>query len=280
MSEIKFYPNDLDQGPFMKFTTYSIKGGVGSSMSDINFGGPFDTVCLPIPSGLNTTYGQGWDTQDVGPLDTAAGDAVVQASKAATASAAGSGGSLDGAVAAGKAAGGAMLTSLKDSLTSAGIGDAAAAAFLGVTGAVINTAAVQRAGGQAVFTNTYATYGGPGFREFGFSFSLKALSQPDAQAIEDIVKYFKINSAPNLKSGALWRLYELPKVFQPTFHTKAGAENSHLPKIGKCALLNVGVTYGGSKYNEFHDSRPVQTDITLTFKEIALLSSQDLEAGF
>ena len=72
----------------------------------------------------------------------------------------------------------------------------------------------------------------------------------------------------------------MPKVFQPTFHTKTGVQNTHLPKIGKCALINVGVTYGGSKYNEFHDSRPVQTDITLTFKEIALLSSQDLEAGF
>ena len=69
-------------------------------------------------------------------------------------------------------------------------------------------------------------------------------------------------------------------VFQPSFHTKAGAENTHLPKITKCALTDVGVTYGGDRYSEFTNNAPVQVDLTLSFKEIALLSGADIEAGF
>ena len=73
---VQFYPSDLDNGPFMKFTTYSMKGGIGSSMTDIQFGPPGSTVCLPIPSGLNSQYGQGWDQEDVNAVKAAAGGAL------------------------------------------------------------------------------------------------------------------------------------------------------------------------------------------------------------
>ena len=73
---INFYPADLDQGPFMMFSTYSMKGGVGSGMSDIDFTYKGNTVCLPIPSGLNTTYGQGWDQEDVSAVISAGSKAI------------------------------------------------------------------------------------------------------------------------------------------------------------------------------------------------------------
>jgi len=269
---VRYYPSDLDQGPFMKFTTYSIKGGVGSSMSDINFGGPFQHVCLPIPSGLNTTYGQGWDQEDTGQFATTIG-AALEGGKS------GAQGSDDSVVAKGVGTAKGAVSKVMESLTSAGVEDTLAAGLLGVVGKVTKGAA-QRATGLAVFNNTYATYGGPAFREFSFAFSLKALSASDTDAIWDIVRFFKLNSAPQLRTGGLWRLYELPMVFAPSFHTKTGAMNFNLPRITKCALTNVGVTYGGDKYSEFTNNAPVQVDLTLSFKEIALLSGIDIDAGF
>ena len=147
-------------------------------------------------------------------------------------------------------------------------------------GKVIGQGAAQRATGSAVFSPTYATYSGPAFRNFSFAFSLKALSTSDTQAIEDIVKFFKINSAPIIKTGGLWRLYELPRVFRPTFHTKTGSQNLKLPRITKCALTDVGVTYGGDRYSEFTNNAPVQVGLTLSFKEISLLSGEDINLGY
>ena len=68
-------------------------------------------------------------------------------------------------------------------------------------------------------------------------------------------------------------------VFAPSFHTKTGMKNFNLPRITKCALTNVGVTYGGDKYSEFTNNAPVQVDLTLTLKEIALLSGIDIDFG-
>ena len=53
-----------------------------------------------------------------------------------------------------------------------------------------------------------------------------------------------------------------------------------LPRISKCALTDVGVTYGGDRYSEFENDAPVQVDLTLSFREISLLSGQDIDAGF
>lgn len=270
-SGVTFYPSDLDNGPFMKFSTYSMKGGVGSGMSDINFQGPFKHVCLPIPTGLNTTYGQGWDQEDVAaPISGI--QAAIQGGQEGAEAAEGFFGTIGGAVGGGWSA-------VADSLKSAGVEDVFTSAALGATGK-ITKAAGQRATGQAVFSNQYMTYGGPAFRSFSFAFSLKALSESDTQAINDIVKFFKLNSAPQLRVGGLWRLYELPMVFRPRFYTKTGSENLNLPLITKCALTDVGVVYGGDRYSEFTNNAPVQVDLTLSFKEIALLSGQDINFGY
>ena len=274
-SGIQFYPNDLDQGPFMKFSTYSMKGGVGSGMSDINYSGPFEHVCLPIPTGLNSVYGQGWDQEGVDEKVAGIQKAFEGATNAVNADPRGRTSWFDSAKGAVSGGVGAVM----DSLKSAGIEDTMTSALLGVTGKVTK-AAGQRATGKAVFQNQYMTYGGPGFREFQFAFALKALSKDDAISIESIVKFFKLNSAPQLRVGGLWRLYELPMVFRPTFHAKQGTMNLHLPLIGKCALTNVGVTYGGDRYSEFWSNHPVQVDLTLSFKEVALLSGLDIDAGY
>ena len=57
-------------------------------------------------------------------------------------------------------------------------------------------------------------------------------------------------------------------------------EHTHIGKIGHCALTNIGVTYGGDKFSTFDNAThaPVQTDITLQFKEMELLNRQMLEA--
>ena len=55
---------------------------------------------------------------------------------------------------------------------------------------------------------------------------------------------------------------------------------THLNNIAKCALTNINVVYGGDRFSVFTDAAPVQVDLTLQFKEVQLLSQDDMEKGY
>ena len=79
-----------------------------------------------------------------------------------------------------------------------------------------------------------------------------------------------MSAAPQEFKGTLYRIYSLPKVFEIKFYHKDG-ENALLTKIGKCALTNIGIKYGGDRFQTFAtDHGPVQTDISLQFIELVL----------
>ena len=266
---INYYPGDLPGQPFMKFSTFKMKGGAGSNIGDIHMTEIGDHVCLPIPSGVNVTYGQGWDQEEVGAGQSLAAD--VGAAALNTYSANSSAGNNVDAMAK------SSSEAVKDTAGKVGLEGAKKGAGLGAAGTLIGTGAAQRASGEAKYQNTYATYGGPAFRTFQFAFSFKPLSYKDTTKVREILEFFKQGSAPALISGGLWRVYELPYVFKITYYDHNGAQHPHLPKISQSALTDLSVTYGGDKYTEFHEgSSPVQIDLSLSFREVALLTRDDV----
>ena len=126
--------------------------------------------------------------------------------------------------------------------------------------------------GMRALDQVMMSYGGPAFRNFNFSFALKPLNVADTEMVNAIVRFFKLASAPMLLNTQMTRLYELPAVFEISFYN-GSRENLNLHKIGKCALTNVGVSYGGDKFTTFDGTggAPVQADLTLQFKEMELL---------
>ena len=61
-------------------------------------------------------------------------------------------------------------------------------------------------------------------------------------------------------------------------------ENNYLHKISTCYLENMDISYGGSKYVTYDGNAdgapPVETNITLMFKEIELITRERVEEGF
>ena len=150
---VKVFPPELGYGEFsnyMMFETYTQKGGVGQSTSDINFAGPHGSICLPIPSGIGTTYEQGWEQEDVGKAGSAAGmvGEIMKGEK----------GFME--------TGGEVLDTGRTAMGGEG------AIMSGVGKMIGQNAAGQRAGGTALFSNTYMTYSGPAFRDFTYNFNL------------------------------------------------------------------------------------------------------------
>ena len=260
---VKVFPADLGltgkNANYMQFSTFIMRGGVGSSTSDINFEGPHEFICLPIPSGIGATYEQGWDQTETNLVQSAVQMGVETAMNK-----------------------GSTITSAADQI-SAQMKSAAGSgkAILGTVGKMImGEGAAQRASGRATFSNTYITYTGPAFRDFTYTFNLKPLAQSDSDTVQTIIQFFKVNSAPRQLAGNLMRIYELPKLFGISYHGRNGPMK-HMNKIAKCALTNVGVVYGGDNFSVFSEnSAPVQVDLTLQFKEVQLLAESDMKDGY
>ena len=263
------YPRDLAGQPFMKFSTFKLKGGHGSRIGDFTMTAIGDHVCLPIPSGVNSSYGQGWDQEEVNPGISLSADLAEAWANAPN----------DGMIGKTLAAVKSWSENRNDSLANTGIGAAMAGGGLVAVGKLIGPGQsfIQMAAGKAAFYNTYATYGGPAFRVFQFAFSFKPLEIDDTTEVRKILAFFKKGSFPKLVEGGIWRIYELPYVFTITYHDHNGALHPHLPQISQSALTDLSVTYGGDKYTEFSEgSSPVQIDLSLTFREMALLSRADV----
>jgi hypothetical protein len=63
-----------------------------------------------------------------------------------------------------------------------------------------------------------------------------------------------------------------------------GRENQYLNKISTCVLESMNVTYGGDRFKTFDGNEdgapPVETTMTLNFKEMELITKQRAEEGF
>jgi len=288
------FPSDLGSDAkssnFMGFQTYTLTGGVGSGKSDRSYDMSGVPIFLPIPvEGVQDQYANNWGSENVSMAKMALGGAVAGIGAGVTGSAglldslknklsmnvkeAASG--VDGfaSVAEGWDKGNLSMEAMGK--MAMGITKGASPLGVGMAVGTLGNAVVQSSG-VAGFEETSVAYTGPQFRSFSFSFSLKPLTLAEQITIESIVTYFKLAAAPQELSGALYRIYSLPKVFGIKFYHKDG-ENHSLPKIGKCALTNIGIKYGGDRFQTFATGHaPIQTDISLQFIELVLQTQNTL----
>ena len=267
-------------------------------------------VALPIPTGINVAYAQGWDATDVNAVQGAVmqsaafGGAARQMRQTAegnadTTIAGGINASVEMGMSAAEAAGmkaESAFNSLGASMAEGGVsgtisnimskigqigvsGNAVAGVVLGTAGKLLGPA-MSTAAGFSSFNQTMAHYNGPAFRNFQFTYTLRPLSPKDQTNIVKIVNFFKIASAPSQISNGLFRIYETPYVFKIGFYSKQG-ELKDVNRIAHCACTNVSVSYGGDRFQTFSGTNsPVETNIALSFKEIELITRSEMEEGY
>jgi len=285
------FPSNLatNQPTWMEIRSFKRTGvAIGSRHAEANFV-PFSSngishILLPIPSGVGTGYAHSWDSSEVSFAD----QYVLQLD------------SVQGLLKeAGDIAGGyneppAALKPNETSTSTQGLGDIVKGMIAGLNVQAAGTLGLKRAGdvlgggtqqstGKAAFNESIVHYAGPQFRTFEFSFSLKPMSVSDQDAINDIVYFLKVGSMPELlDSGDIGRVYELPLFFKIKFCGGPGGEElQHMNKIAFCALTGFNVKYGGDRFQTFaRNNAPVQTDISMSFKEISLLNKAAVAQGY
>ena len=301
-SQLKF-PSDIGSGAqsnHMMFTVKEIVGGNADARSLQFKTSRAPVICLPIPSGLNATNTQAWGRADV----TAASAHLISRSRGNSdyitevANIMRQGGNFTDLQTTGnlkpdlnpfnrgevqEEGGGTRQETWSEVWNRVKAGanrefGGLATEFPAMVAASplreFAEAAQYKAGLRAV-NQAIMSYSGPGFRSFTYNFSLKPFSATESETVHQIVDTFKTWSAPDqVKSTELTRVYNLPAVFKIQFFYGA-QEHREIGHVGHCALTNISVTYGGSKFSTFAGTHsPTQVDITLNFQELELLNRE------
>jgi len=176
----------------------------------------------------------------------------------------------------------AGIKGIKDDDTSVGdlaksLGNETAKAFAGVIGGVATGAqeAFEIASGTLTNNRTEMKFEGIERRDFSFSFRMLPTSPEEAQTIEDIVTAFRFHSMPEVLGSLAGRTMIVPSTFDIEYRP-----NIHLHKISTSVLESVEVQYGGERTQFFTDDQPVETQLTLKFKELEIITKERILEGY
>jgi hypothetical protein len=119
-------------------------------------------------------------------------------------------------------------------------------------------------------------------RSFQYDFKMIPKSAAEAEEIQKIIRGFKLNMLPEMVEGKANRL-TIPNTFDIQYMYN-GADNQYLHKISTCVLETMSVVYGGDRYKTFeansNGAPPVEVQITLSFKEMDLITREKADQGF
>jgi len=120
-------------------------------------------------------------------------------------------------------------------------------------------------------------------RTFTYNFQFAPRNKEEALEVQKIIQLFRFHMAPELRPNVN-RYVGLPSQFDIhyMFLSKDGAasENNYYNRIATCVLTDCKVNYTPTGVKSFEDGGPVQTTMTLSFKEIELLTKDKIAQGY
>jgi hypothetical protein len=214
-------------------------------------------IALYMPASISVSYNSKFGEQEIGALAGAAA------------------GALDAFAGRGDADG---STALKGALNELGKGSEAG--LLKVADAVAPgaTALVALEKGAVRTPKMELMFEGIGRREFSYEFTFIPKSEEEAETIKEIVMQFKFHMASKYTDGT-FREMEIPSFFNIRYMYKNGM-NEHLNKISTCALESMDVSYGADRFVAYEGGVPQTTKISLKFKEMEIITKDQIAQGF
>jgi len=135
-----------------------------------------------------------------------------------------------------------------------------------------------RSQGYAFNPNLQLLFDGINFRDYQMAFTFTPYSKQEAQTVAKIIEMFKKHSAPRLgTAGGMF--FIPPSIFEPKFYFN-GRENRKINRIAKSVIMSVDVNYAPNGFSTYDDGAPVQTQLTINFKEIELITRDKIEQGY
>ena len=119
-------------------------------------------------------------------------------------------------------------------------------------------------------------FNGISFRSFSMSFTFTPYSKKEADDVKRIIRTFRAHAAPRKVKEVAGMFFIPPSIFNIDFHFK-GKNNEYINKVGDCVIENIDVNYTPNGWSAHNDGSPVQTVVTIQFKEIVLVDRDMIE---
>lgn len=114
------------------------------------------------------------------------------------------------------------------------------------------------------------------FRTFTFDYQFSPRSEEEAKNVMNIIQAFKYHMHPEFKSPDNF-LYIYPSEFDIVYY-KGTTENIKIHRHTSCVLTEMNVNYTpNGVFTTFPDGTPTQINVSLTFKELMLLTKEAIE---
>jgi len=212
---------------------------------------PRGSISLYIPETINFSYGA---TYNQASLTSIAGQGLGAIAKG-----------ISGAIPGAESSFGKAVSSIGGGVADAVTGDALKVALKSV--------------GLAVNPKLQLLFESIGFRSYSMSFTFTPYSQQEADQVTKIINTFKQFAAPRVVKGATNGMFFIPPaIFEPKFYFN-GSENKKINAVKPSVIENIDVNYAPNGWSTFGDGSPVQTTLTIQFKETELLDRDTLVTG-
>ena len=115
------------------------------------------------------------------------------------------------------------------------------------------------------------------FRSFAFKYKFFPKNQKESDDVYRIINTFKFHMHPEMSDGNLFFIY--PSEFNITYYF-GNEVNSYFHKFTTCVLESMDVSYGGEQFSSFTDGSPTEINMSLTFRELEVLTKKMINQGF
>lgn len=133
--------------------------------------------------------------------------------------------------------------------------------------------------GYAINPQLQMLFQGIGFREFQMAFTFTPYSRQEADQVDKIIKTFRTHAAPRIVTQVDGMFFVPPSSFSVDFLFN-GSINPHLNKVMDSVITNIDVNYSPNGWSAHDNGAPVQTTMTIQFKEITLVDRKQIENGY
>jgi hypothetical protein len=115
------------------------------------------------------------------------------------------------------------------------------------------------------------------FRSFTFKYKFFPKNKKESADVFKIIETFKFHMHPEMSEGKLFFIY--PSEFNITYYF-GDNKNPYFHKFTTCVLESMDVSYGGEQFSSFRNGEPTEINMSLTFRELEVLTKTMINQGF
>jgi len=115
------------------------------------------------------------------------------------------------------------------------------------------------------------------FRSFVFKYKFYPKNKKESADVFRIIETFKFHMHPEMSDGNLFFIY--PSEFNITYYF-GQQRNSYFHKFTTCVLESMDVSYGGEQFSSFRNGEPTEINVSLTFRELEVLTKSMINQGY